>query len=279
MESAACTQAVDAPSLVLLHGWGLHGGYFEPWAPYLIHALDVHRVDLPAHGHSPEAESFTLPALVHQLEHTLQRVSNLRRPFILLGWSMGGAIALEYALTRPEQVSHLVLLASSPKFQREPDWPHAPPSDALATLRDGMLRDYEATIRQFLSLNLGARYDQRAHVVQQLISAHPAPRKQAIIAGYLLNLSVDFRLRAHALRTPLLAISGRLDRLSWSASSAWLAARSGGVHRELPHAAHAPHLSHPEETANLLLEHLGLPLTEAEAHGAESRPPAPDAHD
>ncbi len=153
--------------------------------PYLIHTFHIHRIDWPAHGYSPEAASFTLPTLTRLIEHTLKGFPGLRGPFVMLGWSMGGAIALEYAPTRAAPLSHVVLLASSPKFRGEPDWMHALAPDALAILRYGMVQKYNATIRPFLSLNLGP---------------HSAPHEADLIDSH----GPDWR---HASRLSSLAIS------------------------------------------------------------------------
>src|SRR5690606_2848134 len=40
------------PDLVLVHGWGLHGGLFGPLVPLLAERRRVHVVDLPGHGRS-----------------------------------------------------------------------------------------------------------------------------------------------------------------------------------------------------------------------------------
>ncbi|HRA24442.1 MAG TPA: alpha/beta fold hydrolase, partial [Usitatibacteraceae bacterium] len=44
--------AGQGPDLVLLHGWGLHGGVWQGLARELAPAFRLHLVDLPGHGHS-----------------------------------------------------------------------------------------------------------------------------------------------------------------------------------------------------------------------------------
>ncbi|HEY0722138.1 MAG TPA: alpha/beta fold hydrolase, partial [Gammaproteobacteria bacterium] len=46
------------PDLVLLHGWGLHGGLFRSLADRLAPHFRLHLVDLPGHGRSvmPEGD-------------------------------------------------------------------------------------------------------------------------------------------------------------------------------------------------------------------------------
>ena len=42
----------DGPDLVLLHGWGMHGGVWDELVPRLAARFRVHVPDLPGHGRS-----------------------------------------------------------------------------------------------------------------------------------------------------------------------------------------------------------------------------------
>ena len=106
------------PPLVLLHGWAMHSGVFQPLVDALAAHFECWLVDLPGHGRSDaflplERESVT--------EALLAQVPNA----FWLGWSLGGLIALEAALRAPQRVRGLIEIASSPRFVRGPDWPFA----------------------------------------------------------------------------------------------------------------------------------------------------------
>lgn len=100
--------------MVLLHGftgstqaWGAAG------AALVERGVGVHAVDLPGHGrHAGEVDParFTLDATLRVVEESVAASA----PMGLLGYSMGGRIALHYALSRPETVSRLVLEGASP---------------------------------------------------------------------------------------------------------------------------------------------------------------------
>jgi 2-succinyl-6-hydroxy-2,4-cyclohexadiene-1-carboxylate synthase len=100
-------------NVVLLHGFGgtrrAFDAVVEHLAPtrYLPLALD-----LPGHGSERAAESpITFAACV---EHVLTRSSDR---FTLCGYSMGGRVALHVALSAPERVERLVLVACSPGIE------------------------------------------------------------------------------------------------------------------------------------------------------------------
>ena len=101
----------DAPSLVLLHGFGASLQTWDAWAGELEKDRRVLRFDVPGFGlsgpaanndYSDAADVTRLLALLDQLG--LQQVA-------LGGHSMGGRIAWNFAVAHPERVSHLILVS------------------------------------------------------------------------------------------------------------------------------------------------------------------------
>jgi 2-succinyl-6-hydroxy-2,4-cyclohexadiene-1-carboxylate synthase len=110
------------PPLILLHGFA---GNAETWAPHRAglgaHFLTI-AVDLLGHGHSdapPDPARYTI-------EHTVADLQSLcdvllsplpeggRERYGLLGYSLGGRVALHLALASPGQVGALILESTSP---------------------------------------------------------------------------------------------------------------------------------------------------------------------
>ncbi len=239
--------------LVLLHGWGLHSEFFRPWLPLLAPHCRVHLIDLPGHGLSPDCAPYSLDAMAAGVARAMQPVAPR---YAVAGWSLGGAVALRMAIDHADVVTHVVTLASSPRFLRAEDWPHATIPHALELLRSGLQRDYAATLAQFFELNLAAKYRSLAAELAALAALRPAPSATALNRGIALTSGVDLRAEVGRIRAPLLAISGRLDRLSYSQSSAWLATATGGTHVDMAHSAHVPHLSNGAECAEAIIQHL-----------------------
>jgi len=101
----------DAPSLVLLHGFGASLQTWDAWAGELEKDRRVLRFDVPGFGlsgpaanndYSDAADVARLLALLDQLG--LQQVA-------LGGHSMGGRIAWNFAAVHPERVSQLILVS------------------------------------------------------------------------------------------------------------------------------------------------------------------------
>ncbi len=100
----------DGPPLVLVHGLGGAAWNFTDLAPLLASRHRVLIPDLPGHGGTeplPELES--LSALAGHVAAVAEHED--MSPAALVGYSMGGPVALRLAVDRPEAVSSLVLVA------------------------------------------------------------------------------------------------------------------------------------------------------------------------
>ena len=131
--------------LVLLHGWGMHGGVWDSVVPLLAQQFRVHCVDLPGHGYSSriKGQEFTLDAIVAELS------AQFHEPLNICGWSLGGMAALRWAQLGSQQVRRLVLVASTPCFIERDDWLFGMAEETLRQFSAELERDHAATLRRF----------------------------------------------------------------------------------------------------------------------------------
>ncbi len=99
------------PSLVLIHGaWASH----EWWRwqiPELSKDYQVLSLDVRGHGQSsPLKAAYSVDGFTRDLESFLQKVEIDQA--VLVGWSMGGIISMEYCLNHPSKVRALILIAT-----------------------------------------------------------------------------------------------------------------------------------------------------------------------
>ncbi len=104
----------DAPPVLMLHGFlGTHATW-QPLARVLRRQHHVVRPDLYGHGRSgipADAQRLNPDGLARDLLALMAAVG--RDPFSLVGYSMGGRIALRMAAAAPERVARLVLVSTS----------------------------------------------------------------------------------------------------------------------------------------------------------------------
>ncbi|MHB9116697.1 MAG: pimeloyl-ACP methyl ester esterase BioH [Burkholderiales bacterium] len=241
------------PDLVLLHGWGMHGGIWDGVAAELAKDFRVYCVDLPGYGASPSLVPYALDSLV-------QRVSeSFPEPVAVCGWSLGSMVAQRWAQTAPQQLKKLALVASTPRFVSGGDWPHGVEPDVLAGFAAGLEVDFEGSLKRFLSLQ--SRGDEHAKAVmkqlRERLFSRSAPDPGALRGGLDILLNADLRQAAARIAVPTLLIHGDYDRLTPLGAAQWLAKTLPAARLEvLRGCAHAPFLSHPAAFQRLLRDFL-----------------------
>ncbi|RPJ48649.1 MAG: pimeloyl-[acyl-carrier protein] methyl ester esterase [Betaproteobacteria bacterium] len=249
MKSVAVNQ--DRPALVLLHGWGTHGGVWDDLIARLGNDAHVLAPDLPGHGAVPALAPYTIEHIVDQL------ASAVPRHCVVAGWSLGGQLALAWARRHPQQVAKLILIATTPRFVSATDWPHGMAADVLDEFAAALARDAPTTLRRFLLLETRGDTQSRA-VARRLdaaLAARPLP-DAAVLAQTLHWLQVtDLRDELHTVGQPTLILHGDRDRITPRAAGDYLAAhlRCGRLKR-IAGAAHAPFISNPQTVGQLMAD-------------------------
>ncbi len=239
------------PALALLHGWGMNPRVFDALAPRLADHFALLPLALPGHG---SAE--LLP--INTLATWAARISaQLPKQTALLGWSLGGQVAMQIARDFPAQIERLILLSSTPKFVLADDWQAGIPEADLTAFGADLQHDARATLLRFLTLQTRGADAQKSLLdnLRTTFFAAPMAQAQALSAGLEMLLTTDLRVDAAALNQPTLVVHGGLDKLAPAIAGAWLARTIPDAHYcELDRAAHAPLLSHSQQVSDAILE-------------------------
>ncbi len=231
--------------MALLHGWGMNGAVWHGIAHELAAHYRLHLVDLPGFGNSPLAEGsdYSLAWLAEQVAAALPEKCHL------LGWSLGGLVASQLALMRPERLHSLITVASSPCFMAREDWPGIAPK-VLAGFHQMLAQDFQQTIERFLAIQAMGSEHAREDIrrLRCWLAERPAPNPAALTAGLRLLADSDLRAESSQLELPWLRIYGRLDSLVPKASIPLLDERYPHSRSlVLDKASHAPFISHPAQ--------------------------------
>jgi pimeloyl-[acyl-carrier protein] methyl ester esterase len=232
------------PPLVLLHGWAMHSGLWGSVAADLAPRFRVHAVDLPGHGHSAAIAPWTLDAVVAAVA---EKFAGQDAPLTVVGWSLGGVVALRWAQAVPERVARLVLVGTTPCFVARRDWPHAMAAETLTRFGDELRASYRLTLLRFLSLQLLGSDDGKATLaaLRARVFERANPAAAALTDALGVLAATDLRAEAPGIRPPALVVAGDRDTLVPPAAGAWLArAMPNARFAPIAGAAHAPHLSH-----------------------------------
>jgi pimeloyl-[acyl-carrier protein] methyl ester esterase len=235
--------------VVLLHGWGSSARVWDDLAARLARRMRVHVPDLPGYGATPLRDSCSLEAIADAV------ASSAPRRCHVVGWSLGGEIALAWALRAPRQVQRLALIAATPCFARRPGWPCATSRAVLLDFGNLLAADRAGTLARFIGVQ--ARGDARARrVAGALQRSSVASTAQGVLeAGLSVLLDADLRRDLRRVRQTALVLHGARDRIVPAAAGRRLAAALPEARFRLLRAcAHAPFLSQPARVARALRE-------------------------
>lgn len=170
---------VDAPALLLLHGTGGHLENYARNIAALARHFRVVAMDFLWHGLS-QTEGFSpevIPPLVDQVLDVMDTLG--LKQAALEGQSMGGWVAMRFALAHPERVSQLILTTTMgyqpddgaiPGYV-EPDWAANLPS-SLEVLRNPSFENVRSRMARILAQP--QRLTAEAVQVRQALYRNPA---------------------------------------------------------------------------------------------------------
>ncbi len=236
----------SGPPLLLIHGWGMHGGMWGQVAEKLSASFTVHSIDLPGHGYSNLATRFGANKLD---EIVLQLSSQFSEPLTLCGWSLGGQIALRWAQLQPKQIQKLILVATTPCFVQKENWACAMAAATLQEFASSLQQNHTQTLRRFLALQVRGSEQERELLVDlrtQLFN-RGEPDIAALQGGLEILRDTDLRTSLPQVLPPTLLLAGERDTLTPLAAMQYMKDKMHNSQLvSIKGAAHSPFLSHPQ---------------------------------
>jgi len=195
-------------ALVLVPGMDGTGQLFYRQTPSLSESFRTATYAL-------RSNALTMDTLVDDLGRVIDAVAPETRRAIVVGESFGGALAMSFALARPEQVSALVVLNSFPYFA---------PQFRLRLARYGLaLLPWGAMplIRRATAFRLHSAHTHREEI-RRFVELTATASRDGYINRLQLLMSYDIRDRLHELRPPVLFLAAEQDHLVPSVDQAEL---------------------------------------------------------
>jgi pimeloyl-ACP methyl ester carboxylesterase len=228
------------PPVVLLHGAGGNHLYWPPQIRRLI-GERVLAVDLPGHGKSEGVGHHTIEDYASAIVNFVEALKLNKA--VLLGHSMGGAIALQAALQSPERVLALGLLGSAARLTVSPNLLRmaSDPSKAADVVHSVI----ENSFAQTTSLRLKELAEQR------MLES----RSSVLYGDFLACDSFDATAVAEQVDMPVLILFGAEDHMVPLGRGRALKLQIAGAHMEVvAEAGHMVMLEQPNRVAELLRE-------------------------
>jgi pimeloyl-ACP methyl ester carboxylesterase len=247
----------DAQPLLLVHGLGQNA--FTDWLPVLpqlARRYYVIAVDLPGYGYSTSPLGKYSPKnYARVLERVLAR--HTKGPAIVVGHSMGGAIALRLASEYPAAVSRLVVADVAGILHRTAYVKHSATDPvALETLPE-VLREPVTRMKDLgraaVERVFGMPSDPTRVLRQNELAWELVLRNRTNVNAALALVDEDFSAAVHTLRQPTQIIWGEADTTAPMRTAQVLARRIPNAQlKTMPGVGHTPMETAPEQFLALL---------------------------
>jgi pimeloyl-ACP methyl ester carboxylesterase len=229
-------------ALVFIHG---AGGSHLHWPPQLrrLAGANTYALDLPGHGQSEGQGRTSISAYADFVAAFLETLGPAK--VILVGHSMGGATALDFALRYPERLAGLGLVGSGARLRVAP------------AILNGIRQDFEATVRLIcdyaFSLDTPEQLKREGH--RQMGQTHP----DVLYGDFAACDAFDVIDRLGEIRCPTLAICGTADRLTPPKYSTYLRDNIPAAQLALIEGAgHMVMLEQPEAVSQAIVDFMSI---------------------
>lgn len=246
--------------LLLLHGFTGCAANWQDGMRRLDNKRRVFAIDLPGHGQTRapnDVAQHALPFIAKQTSAFIDAV--IGEPVHLLGYSMGGRLALCVALNHPDCIKTLLLESASPGLAAEAERQARIASDeALAQRieRDGI----ERFVDEWERLPLFASQRQAPEEARRRLRKLRLQNDPAGLAHSLRGMGTGAQPplwdRLHEWAKPALLITGALDTKFVEINRQMAQRMTNATHHIVANAGHAVHFEQPETYTTLVKDFL-----------------------
>lgn len=236
--------------LVFIHGWRAHSDLWINWIQAHFVDYRVTLIDLPGHGNSAPIQLSDEHSLIDDWQNAIVEV--LPERSILVGWSLGGLLAQQIAISHPEKVKALILMASSPCFVQREDWVPALSRPLIHHYIQEVTNNAVALFKSFFMLqSMGSPNPKRLY--QQLVSSLMVLSTDlpSLKQGLTMLEDVDLRPSLSSIKQPTLWLLGEKDAIVPVDLFIELSKMQPHAHfQRLPNCGHLPFMTCPNGLAN-----------------------------
>lgn len=236
---------------VLLHGWGAASESWQPLISQLQTIAPVITLDLPGFGGSKAISEFNLESVTESI------ANELPPQCILVGWSLGGMLAVQLAARYPQKVIRVITLASNLKFVASRDYDTAMPLAVNRQFNKNFAEDAFDTLKLFGGLLAQGDINERALLKKMRALVASETINDNWLQALVMLAELDNRESFSAIVQPGLHLLAEKDVLvPMSTAQSLVAANPQQKVVIVNGAAHALHWSQPDIVVQHIKEFL-----------------------
>jgi pimeloyl-[acyl-carrier protein] methyl ester esterase len=244
--------------IVLIHGWGVSGKIWEEFAKLIMSKYKLYIIDLPGMGKSEIINPYKIDNLINEIHGLIPERASI------IGWSLGGLIAMKYCLKYTKNVNSLVCISATPCFIKKHGWEYGVNKNFFLKFKKDLLNNWEKTLKKFFLLQI-QKEEEKEEILKKLesdsINKRPST-KEGLEKSLEILEKVDIRENIKNINIPTLIISGKQDTISDYKASIWM--QSQIKESEIfifDSAGHLPFISHQRKCYQLVKEFIKGSIT------------------
>ncbi len=147
-------------------------------------------------------------------DYALGLISMIREtgPCLLVGWSIGGMIALEAALHLPDNVKGLFLISTAARFSSAADYQYGVSPSVVRAMTRGVMREPERTLIDFFK-RAHEPFSENAGLIREEVDAALSIGSEDLSAGLKYLLETDLRASLGSINIPSVVLHGSADSI------------------------------------------------------------------
>lgn len=236
--------------IVLLHGWCMSSAVWKYQFDGLAGSIRLIAPDLRGHGRSRRISgSLTFTGFANDLVDLFEQLD--LRQTLLVGWSMGGQIALQASSELSGRLAGLALVSATPRFVASSDFSHALADKEVRGMRLKVQRNTLRALEGFYSRIFSeSEFENHPFAldIKVLLSSISPPDTTVALDALDALAKADMRDLLAGINVPTLILNGAQDQICVPQASSYLKDHiSDAEQLVFPLSGHAPFLTYPHK--------------------------------
>lgn len=231
----------QSENLILIHGWGMGSEIWQSWIPLLNQHNHIHLVDLPGFGSNASKEWLSDDELLEVMGEALPESA------VVIGFSLGGMLAVKLAERYAQKIKALITIASNATYVQRDQWSEAMPEKTYQAFYSLVAEKPELAMKRFFGFLVKGASDEKS-LLKTLKTLNYESDIGRLSHALTCLSGLDNRQVIKESQLPALYLFGEKDILVPVDAAHKIAEQGLGRVEVINQAPHAPFLSHPEDT-------------------------------
>ena len=198
----------EGQTIVLIHGLSDNLEYWQPLTNRLKKKYRILRYDLRGHGKSESGnEKISMDTYTEDLLKLLDKLKIKKAN--LIGFSLGGAIALDFTTRHPERVSSLVLMSS---FYKSDEYLTKIFTSLKKALKKGFPEFFDSILPMILCPETITEYEEELKMIKN--SKEKTANTTAYIQAIDACINYNIEDKIENINVPTLILAGKYDEIT-----------------------------------------------------------------